>query len=41
MPLARTVANQDPVKLKRVSVSFSFGFGGAEWVADETERKAA
>lgn len=32
---------QDPAKLKKVSVSLPFGLGGAEWVADETERKAA
>ncbi len=35
------MANQDSAKLKRVSVSFPFGIGGAAWVADETERKAA
>jgi len=33
--------NQDPAKLKKVSVNLPFGIGGAEWVADETERKAA
>lgn len=32
---------QDPAKLKKVSVNLPFGIGGAEWVADETERKAA
>ncbi|EDX74739.1 hypothetical protein MC7420_6217 [Coleofasciculus chthonoplastes PCC 7420] len=32
---------QDPAKLKKVSVSLPFGIGGAEWEADETERKAA
>lgn len=35
------MTNQDSAKLKRLSVSFPFGFGGAAWVADETERKAA
>lgn len=35
------MANQDSAKLKRVSASFPFGFGGAVWVADETEGKAA
>lgn len=35
------MANQDFAKLKRVSVSFPFSFGGVAWVADETERKAA
>jgi hypothetical protein len=32
---------QDPAKLKKVSVNLPFGIGGAEWEADETERKAA
>jgi hypothetical protein len=35
------MAKQDPAKLKKVSVNLPFGIGGAEWVADETERKAA
>jgi hypothetical protein len=32
---------QDTAKLKKVSVNLPFGIGGAEWEADETERKAA
>jgi len=35
------MAKQDPAKLKKVSVNLPFGIGGAEWEADETERKAA
>jgi len=35
------MANQDPAKLKKVSVNLPFGIGGAEWEADVTERKAA
>ncbi len=35
------MAKQDPAKLKKVSVNLPFGIGGAEWEADETERRAA
>jgi len=35
------MSNQDPAKLKKVSVNLPFGMGGAEWEADVTERKAA
>lgn len=31
----------DPAKLKKVSVSFPFGLGSAEWEADSTQRRAA
>jgi hypothetical protein len=35
------MAKQDPAKLKKVSVNLPFGIGGAEWEADQTERRAA
>ena len=35
------MANHDPAKLKKVSVSLPFGIGSAEWQSDPTERRAA
>lgn len=35
------MANNDPARLKKVSVNLPFGIGGAEWESDPTERRAA